>query len=35
MSVNLRAQPIIALDVPTLDAAERLLERLGPRADFV
>jgi orotidine-5'-phosphate decarboxylase len=31
----LRAQPIIALDVPTLADAEALLERLGPRADFV
>ena len=35
MSGRLRAQPIIALDVPTLSAAQRLLERLGPRADFV
>lgn len=31
----LRAQPIIALDVPTLDAARALVDRLGPRADFV
>lgn len=31
----LRAQPIIALDVPTLDAAGALVDRLGPRADFV
>jgi len=31
----LRAQPIIALDVPSLDAALALLERLGPDADFV
>ena len=33
--VSLRAQPIIALDVPTLDAARALVDRLGPRADFV
>ncbi|MBX7119712.1 MAG: orotidine-5'-phosphate decarboxylase [Gemmatimonadaceae bacterium] len=31
----LRAQPIIALDVPTLDAARALIDRLGPQADFV
>lgn len=31
----LRAQPILALDVPSLDAARALLERVGPRADFV
>ncbi len=31
----LRAQPIIALDVPTLDAARNLVDRLGPRAEFV
>lgn len=31
----LRAQPIIALDVPTMDAARALSDRLGPRADFV
>ena len=31
----MRAQPIIALDVPTLDAARALVDRLGPRADFV
>ncbi|MEK0430794.1 MAG: hypothetical protein RL139_598 [Gemmatimonadota bacterium] len=31
----LRAQPIIALDVPTASAALALLERLGPEADFV
>jgi len=31
----LRAQPIIALDVPTIDAARALVDRLGPRADFV
>ncbi|MEY4608973.1 MAG: hypothetical protein RL625_1190 [Gemmatimonadota bacterium] len=31
----LRAQPIIALDVPSLDAALALLDRLGPDADFV
>lgn len=30
-----RAQPIIALDVPTLAAARELLARLGPSADFV
>lgn len=29
------AQPIIALDVPTLAAARELLARLGPSADFV
>ena len=31
----LRAQPIIALDVPSLDAARALVERLGPEADYV
>jgi orotidine-5'-phosphate decarboxylase len=31
----LRTQPILALDVPTLDAARALLERVGPQADFV
>lgn len=31
----LRAQPILALDVPSLDAALALLDRLGPDADFV
>lgn len=31
----LRAQPIIALDVPNLEAARALVDRLGPRADFV
>lgn len=31
----LRAQPIIALDVPSLAAAQSLCERLGPQADFV
>ncbi len=31
----LRAQPIIALDVPSLEAARTLVDRLGPRADFV
>ncbi|MFM8909613.1 MAG: orotidine 5'-phosphate decarboxylase / HUMPS family protein, partial [Gemmatimonadota bacterium] len=31
----LRAQPVIALDVPSLDAALALLDRLGPDADFV
>ena len=35
MGVALRAQPIIALDVPTFDAARALVDRLGPRADFV
>lgn len=32
---TLRAQPIIALDVPTLAAAQELCARLGPEADFV
>lgn len=32
---SLRAQPIIALDVPSLEAALALLGRLGPEADFV
>lgn len=31
----LATQPIIALDVPSLDEARALLARLGPRADFV
>jgi orotidine-5'-phosphate decarboxylase len=31
----LAAQPIIALDVPSLAAARELLARLGPRADYV
>lgn len=31
----LKAQPILALDVPTLDAARELLDRVGPAADFV
>lgn len=31
----LKAQPIIALDVPSLDAAKTLVARLGPQADFV
>lgn len=31
----LRAQPIIALDVPSLAAAQSLCARLGPAADFV
>ncbi|MBX3132706.1 MAG: orotidine-5'-phosphate decarboxylase [Gemmatimonadaceae bacterium] len=31
----MRAQPIIALDVPTLAAAQALCARLGPQADFV
>lgn len=35
MTATLRAQPIIALDVPTMDAARALCDRLGPRADFV
>ena len=35
MTATLRAQPIIALDVPTMDAARLLCDRLGPRADFV
>ena len=30
----LRAQPIIALDVPHIDAARALVQRLGPTADF-
>lgn len=33
--VTLRAQPIIALDVPSLEAARALCARLGPQADFV
>lgn len=33
--MTLRAQPIIALDVPTLASARELLARLGPSADFV
>ncbi|MFN0100160.1 MAG: orotidine-5'-phosphate decarboxylase [Gemmatimonadaceae bacterium] len=35
MTSTLRAQPIIALDVPTLAAAQELCARLGPEADFV
>ena len=31
----LKAQPIIALDVPTLSAAQALVHRLGPQADYV
>jgi orotidine-5'-phosphate decarboxylase len=31
----LKAQPIIALDVPSLAAAQTLCARLGPQADFV
>jgi len=31
----LRAQPIIALDVPSLASAKELVERLGPQADYV
>lgn len=31
----LRAQPIIALDVPSLAAAQALVDRLGPQADYV
>jgi orotidine-5'-phosphate decarboxylase len=31
----LRAQPIIALDVPSLAAARELVARLGPQADYV
>jgi orotidine-5'-phosphate decarboxylase len=31
----LKAQPIIALDVPSLDAAKSLVDRLGPQADYV
>lgn len=31
----LTAQPILALDVPSLEAARALLDRVGPRADFV
>ncbi len=31
----LRAQPIVALDVPTLAAARELVARLGPQADYV
>lgn len=32
---TLRAQPIIALDVPSLGAARALVDRLGPDADYV
>lgn len=32
---TLAAQPIIALDVPSLEAMRRLVDRLGPEADFV
>lgn len=35
VTTTLRAQPIIALDVPTLAAAQELCARLGPDADFV
>ena len=31
----MKAQPILALDVPSLDAARALLDRVGPEADFV
>lgn len=31
----LKAQPILALDVPSLAAAQELLARVGPAADFV
>jgi orotidine-5'-phosphate decarboxylase len=31
----LAAQPIVVLDVPSIDAAKHLVERLGPQADFV
>ena len=31
----MNAQPILALDVPSLDAARALLDRVGPEADFV
>ncbi len=31
----LLTQPILALDVPSLEAARALLDRVGPRADFV
>lgn len=31
----LRAQPILALDVPSLAAARELMARVGPQADFV
>ena len=34
-SARLAAQPIIALDVPTMAAARDLVARLGPSADFV
>ena len=34
-SSPLRAQPVIALDVPDLSSALALVERLGPDADFV
>lgn len=33
--MSLSAQPIIALDVPTLRAAQALVERLGSQADYV
>lgn len=32
---DLRAHPIIALDVPSLAATRELVERLGPEADYV
>ncbi len=35
VSTSLRAQPIVALDVPTLRAAQDLCARLGSGADFV
>ena len=35
VTASLRAQPIIALDVPTLAAAQALCARLGSEADFV
>lgn len=34
-SPALRAQPILALDVPSLAAARDLMARVGPQADFV
>lgn len=35
VSERLRAQPILALDVPSLAAARELMARVGPQADFV
>lgn len=32
---GLIAQPIVALDVPSFDAARALVQRLGPQADYV